>query len=90
MKIIASDGSEGFKTVEECQAYENELARREAEQRKEKECFEKERGMRLEEIREKDKELKDLIYKYEVEYGVRLAVIDDFSSLFGDMCRSFF
>lgn len=77
MRIIASDGREGFKSVEECLAYERELL-------KKSEDFKREKAARYEAIEKKQKELSDLLYQYESDYGEYIEVpVDMFSNVLG-------
>lgn len=84
MKIIAiaNDGRE-FNNAEKCAEYENELRRIEKERKEEAMRLQvkrkAEQEAKLEEIRKKDKELRDMMYEYESEYGTHLFQCSDFS-----------
>lgn len=79
MKIIANDGREGFKSVEECLEYEQKLL-------KKKEEYNREKNTRFEAIEKKQKELLDLISGFESDYGEYIEVpVDLFSNAIGRM-----
>lgn len=72
MKIIASDGKDGFNNVDECLAYETELVNNEKKEKEEREQMEKTKHQRYENIVSDYEVLNNKIKIFEKDYGVHI------------------
>ena len=74
MKITAKDGKDGFKTVEECIAYEAELEVKEREAKAKEIKLKEEKQARLDALKKTYNDLIKGVDGFEKDYGVRLNV----------------
>lgn len=84
MIITAKDGKGGFKTAEECLAYEAELVRKEKEEKERIKKLEAEKESRYNEISKLYDEVVRKAREFEKDYGVSLSISNpmDFWNLY--------
>lgn len=74
MKIVAKNGVDGFKTIEECLEYEEALDAAEREKKAKEDELQKKREERYEEIKKLYAEVVDKSKLYEKDYSVKITI----------------